>query len=704
MTASTPAGSAAPEQDPRLPSEKPAPDRRTLWIMVALGFAAGLPNVLVIGSLGTWLANAGLSFGTIAVLTWIGLFYAFKFLWAPAIEWLNPPFLSSIGRRRAWMVMCQVVIAACLFGLVATDPRENIGLFAAFAAIAGFFSASQDIVIDAWRIEIANDRAPIDSLSTRYQFGYRTSVIIGSALALLMADVFAADQAARRNVENPGVYAGSYGALDLKSSGAYRYTVDQANAAISALEPGGKAVLKESFATQIRGEGVIATATTLDLEIRRLGDGSLELKEAGQFSADAHPSLPGEPVGLVGNVALDPADGWASMYFFLAILMAACVLASWFAPEPLLAPRPQAAVLALDQSAKRERAIAVLPVAIGWALAALAIVWFMVTSLQPKPAMSALAFRDATIPWILAITVGVPIAMAFWIVRRDPADAMAADGKGIFGALYQRVLAPLADMVRRYWIWALPVLLLAMTYRIADSIWGALANPFYVKVMGYSNSDIAVASKMVGVGATLAGIAVGALAIAKLGRMSALVVGAVLAAVTNLLYADLATGSHWVTAMMNVTGLGPLLSWMLDGFVGGVNGTGATLFAEVRLGQPLTNLTGVILLENLAGGFASAVYTAWLSSIVNRNYAAVQFALLSSLALLIGVIFRPALGRYVDGAEAEGVAAQAARFSDVFIWATWIGFVAVALAALEWWRQSREKKAAALAPTPAAAE
>lgn len=94
-------------------------------------------------------------------------------------------------------------------------------------------------------------------------------------------------------------------------------------------------------------------------------------------------------------------------------------------------------------------------------------------------------------------------------------------------------------------------------------------------------------------------------------------------------------------------------------------------------------------MENLAGGFASAVHIAWLSSIVNKSYAAVQYALLSSLALLIGVIFRPRIGAYVDAVKDAGLPAQAERFADVFIFAAWIGLIAVALAALEWWRQSR---------------
>jgi PAT family beta-lactamase induction signal transducer AmpG len=261
--------------------------------------------------------------------------------------------------------------------------------------------------------------------------------------------------------------------------------------------------------------------------------------------------------------------------------------------------------------------------------------------------------------------------------------------------LFERVLAPLADIVKRYWLWALPILALAMTYRIADSIWGSFANPFYVAILQHSNSDVAVASKMVGVVMTLAGIAAGGLAIAWIGRMPALIIGAVLASLTNLLYADLALGGAWTQGFLESTGLLNVLNGALSGFVGAVQATGATVFDQVNLGDPLARLTAVIVMENLAGGFASAVHVVWLSSIVNKSYAAVQYALLASLALLIGVIFRPRLGAYVDEVKNAGIEAQAERFADIFHFAAWIGLLAIALAALEWWRISRAKTAPA---------
>jgi PAT family beta-lactamase induction signal transducer AmpG len=234
-----------------------------------------------------------------------------------------------------------------------------------------------------------------------------------------------------------------------------------------------------------------------------------------------------------------------------------------------------------------------------------------------------------------------------------------------------------------------------MTYRIADSIWGSFAQPFYIKILGNTNSDVAVASKMVGVFATMGGIALGGIGIAMLGRMPALVIGALLAAITNLLYVDLAHGGAWMDGFLQVTGLGSFFNWALSGFVHATQNAGATVFDKVTLGAGLNRLTAAILMENLAGGFASAVHIAWLSSIVNKRYAAVQYALLSSLALLIGVIFRPRIGDYVDAVKDAGIQAQAGQFANVFMFAAWVGMLAVALCLVEWGRQGRAKVATA---------
>jgi PAT family beta-lactamase induction signal transducer AmpG len=555
---------------------KPA-SRPIRLVATALGFASGLPYSLLLGSLTAWLSNAGVSFGAIAALSWIGLFYAFKFIWAPAFDWLVPPFANTIGRRRAWMALCQGVIALCLFGMTLFDPREHITLFALFAVLAAFASASQDIVIDAWRIETAEGGAQLDQLTVRYQLGYRLAAIMGGAVALLLADIWA--------------------------------------------------------------------------------------------------------------LADDAAAAWPAIYAGMALLMACAIAASLAAPEPLLKPRVQHEQ-GRNPEAQALRRNATWPVAFGWAVAGAALLGFMFYTLA-NPSANAAEFRDAATPWILLLTIGLPLGISYWLARKPGALEGAAGSKAFSDIMFERVLAPLADVVRRYWLWALPILALAMMYRIADSIWGSFANPFYLTILQHSNSDVAVASKMVGVVATLAGIALGGVALAWIGRMPALVLGGLVAAVTNLLYADLARGGVGTQAFLNATGLGAVFGSALHAFVGSVQATGATIFDGVTLGDGLTRLTTVILMENLAGGFASAVHVAWLSSIVNKNYAAVQYALLSSLALLIGVIFRPRIGAFVDAVKDQGLPAQAERFADVFIFATWIGLVAVALAGLEWWRQSR---------------
>jgi len=158
--------------------------------MYGLGFSAGLPFALLSGSLGVWLTNAGMSFGAIGALSWISLFYAFKFIWAPTFDWLAPPFASSVGRRRAWIAVCQVVIVLCLFGMTFTDPRQNIILFALLGVLGAFASASQDIVIDAWRIETAEDGRMLDRMSVQYQMGYRLAALIAGAAALLLTDMW----------------------------------------------------------------------------------------------------------------------------------------------------------------------------------------------------------------------------------------------------------------------------------------------------------------------------------------------------------------------------------------------------------------------------------------------------------------------------------------------------------------------------------
>ena len=155
--------------------------------MLAFGFSSGLPFALLIGTLNAWLGDAKINLATIGFLSWIGVGYAFKFLWSPLVDRVKLPLLGELGRRKSWIVLCQAGLIVSFVGLGLGDPAHNIGTFAIFAVIGAFASATQDIAVDAWRIDVADERTPVELLSAVYQFGYRTASIVGGAIALLMA-------------------------------------------------------------------------------------------------------------------------------------------------------------------------------------------------------------------------------------------------------------------------------------------------------------------------------------------------------------------------------------------------------------------------------------------------------------------------------------------------------------------------------------
>ena len=166
---------------------KAALQTRKSSTMLAFGFSSGLPYALLIGTLNAWLGEAKINLATIGVLSWIGLSYSFKFLWSPVVDRLKLPVLESIGRRKSWIVMCQTIMILSFAGLAATNPSTNIGTFAIFAVIAALASATQDVAVDAWRSDVADEQTPVELLSAIYQFGYRIASIVGGALALVMA-------------------------------------------------------------------------------------------------------------------------------------------------------------------------------------------------------------------------------------------------------------------------------------------------------------------------------------------------------------------------------------------------------------------------------------------------------------------------------------------------------------------------------------
>jgi PAT family beta-lactamase induction signal transducer AmpG len=155
--------------------------------MLFLGFSAGLPFMLVFSTLSAWLREVGIERATIGMLSWVGIIYSIKFFWAPVVDRLPLPVLHRwLGRRRSWMLLAQAGIAIGLFQMAHLNPVGHLGAMALLALLVAFSSATQDIAIDAWRIEAAPQ--PMQGvMAAAYQLGYRVAVMVGSAGALWIA-------------------------------------------------------------------------------------------------------------------------------------------------------------------------------------------------------------------------------------------------------------------------------------------------------------------------------------------------------------------------------------------------------------------------------------------------------------------------------------------------------------------------------------
>jgi PAT family beta-lactamase induction signal transducer AmpG len=160
---------------------------RRMLVMLALGFAAGLPNLLVFDTLSAWLRLADVPLRTIGFFSLATLAYSLKFLWAPLVDRTAIPLLTPLfGHRRAWMLAAQAVIILGLWLVSGSNPAANLFLVASFAVLVAFASATQDVVIDAWRIEAAGEERQ-GAMAAMYQWGYRIAILTAGIAPLVLA-------------------------------------------------------------------------------------------------------------------------------------------------------------------------------------------------------------------------------------------------------------------------------------------------------------------------------------------------------------------------------------------------------------------------------------------------------------------------------------------------------------------------------------
>ncbi len=180
---------------------EPKPSAKTGWrevlsalrrpkvlLTLTLGFGSGLPFLLTGATFGLWLREHDISLAAIGFLSWVGLAYSFKFLWAPVIDKIDAPLLGFLGRRRSWMALSQIVVGAALIAMALIGPGGGLTWLGVAALVVAFASATQDIVVDAWRIESADDTEELALVTSAFQLGYRFAILAANALILFVAN------------------------------------------------------------------------------------------------------------------------------------------------------------------------------------------------------------------------------------------------------------------------------------------------------------------------------------------------------------------------------------------------------------------------------------------------------------------------------------------------------------------------------------
>lgn len=457
--------------------------------MTFLGFSAGIPYYLIFSSLSLWLDQVGIERSAITLFSWAFLGYSFKFLWSPLVDRLPLPWLSEkFGQRRSWLFVAQGMVITALLLMAFTDPAQGenaLTRMALAAVLLGFSAATQDILIDAWRIEAANEK-DIAMLSSLYIVGYRIGMITSGAGALYLADYFgtSADQ--------------------------YIY------------------------------------------------------------------------------------EAWRNSYLIMAMTMLVGIVTTWIIKEPKHRK---------DWDYQVKDYLGVLLVFV------FAIVAFVMTYLAFAEYM--IEFKALLLSWFqnkaLASVVATFLQLGMAFLFAYLAGGFVARTPWVNREMAQFVyVAPVVDLFKQHRknMWLLAGII--ATYRISDLVMGVTSNLFY-QGLGYDLSEIATASKNIGLIATLMGGVLGGYLAMKWGVIRVMILGASLSALTNLLYVMMA-----------------------------------------GMEKDFELLIYMIAADNLSAGLAMAAFVAFLSLLVNKQFTAVQYAMFSSVMTLFPKILGGYSGAMVD--------------------------------------------------------
>lgn len=464
--------------------------------MLFFGFAAGLPLMLIISSLSLWLREAGIDRSTVTMFAWAALGYSFKFIWAPLVDSLSLPLLSRrFGQRRGWLLLTQLAIMCAIICMAMNNPAhpDALGLMAISAVMLGFSSATQDIVIDAYRIESAPiEQQPV--LSAMYVAGYRIGMIASGAGSLYLADFFGS------------------------TSELYSYSAWQ------------KTYLIMAFLT------LIAITTTLVASEPNSDYDEHSLKILNKNNRIAKFILYSiSPLALYGvyylliklrrdvfaiDVNTHPIIDTISAYYGITLLIAVPTLLIYFLiHQPIIKPTK----VIINHSSDQLRLFALFVVCVVIFVGAFNIVG---TSLD--------ALTQSNSPLLGFIIESMRLLLALGIA--SIAGYILTKAKLVQTNVVKTAwISPIADFFHRYGKKALLLLALIGLYRISDIVAGNISNVFY-QDLGFSKTDIANAVKFVGLIMTILGGFLGGFLSLRLNIMLAMAIGAITACATNLLF------------------------------------------------------------------------------------------------------------------------------------------------------------------------
>ncbi|WP_269220149.1 AmpG family muropeptide MFS transporter [Brevundimonas vesicularis] len=272
-----------PPNGPLAPAAEPTPKkavgatdvlkalgRGRVLITLLIGLGSGLPFMLVGNTLGIWLREGGTELAAIGFISWVGLAYSLKFLWAPVIDRVDVPLLGRLGRRRGWLLLSQIAVGLSLIAMALIGPEGGLTLLGAAALATAFSAATQDIVADAWRIESAESDEDQGLLTSAFQLGYRAAILAGNALILFVASGIGWNGAY-------GMYGAAMGIAVVATLFAKepvdRRTLEQVTGQVSLLSPRGLFdAIVGPFLTFLKTHGAAAILMLAAISLYRLPD------------------------------------------------------------------------------------------------------------------------------------------------------------------------------------------------------------------------------------------------------------------------------------------------------------------------------------------------------------------------------------------------------------------------------------------------